>query len=336
MVAHLYGAIHGASNAAPDDYRVATRKDAAGFDDGSLAFVLLPAAHDYDGARADVRAWLPKVKEDGILAGAGALRPAVLAGVDETIARSEYTVLDNGDSWRHRKQRREFGEWTLRRPHPRESDHLVYVPYVNNPELLDRAVRSVRSLWPSLVVIDQSEDGLRAPWIADVAGVYRVPFRAISFTQMMNWARAEAMSRGVRLLAFVHSDAECDGDDVAESVLARARAHLAERVGVTFTHYDAFAVFNVGAIGEIGPWDETFRWYFADNDYYRRMRLLGWRSEEFAGSRVRHAVSQTLRSDGRIAAEVSRSWDWHLRHYAHKWGGGPSHERFTTPYDGRP
>jgi hypothetical protein len=66
------------------------------------------------------------------------------------------------------------------------------------------------------------------------------------------------------------------------------------------------------------------------------MRLLGWRSAEFGGSRVSHAVSQTLRSDGRIAAEVSASWDWHLRHYAHKWGGVPSHERFTKPYNGTP
>jgi hypothetical protein len=334
MVAHLYGAVHGSSHSVDEDYRVATRNDAADVDDGSLAFVLLDAAHDYESARADVRAWLPKVRTGGILAGAGAQRTGVLAGVDETIARSEYAVLDNGDSWRHRKRRREFGEWIVRRPHPPDSDHLVYVPYVNNPDFLDRAVRSFRSLWPSLVVIDQSEDGLTAPWIAEISGVYRVPFRAISFTQMMNWARAEAMSRNVRLLAFVHSDAECVGDDVAASVMACARAHLQERVGVTFTHYDAFAVFNVGAIGDIGPWDETFQWYFADNDYYRRMRLLGWRSEECAGSRVRHAVSQTLRSDGRIAADVSRSWEWHLRHYAHKWGGAPSHERFTTPYDG--
>jgi GT2 family glycosyltransferase len=95
-------------------------------------------------------------------------------------------------------------------------------------------------------------------------------------------------------------------------------------------------VFNVDAMHDIGPWDETFRWYFADNDYYRRMRLRGWRSEEFGGSRVNHALSQTLRSDGRIAAEVSLSWDWHRQHYAHKWGGHSPNERFTKPYDGKP
>jgi GT2 family glycosyltransferase len=140
----------------------------------------------------------------------------------------------------------------------------------------------------------------------------------------------------VPLLAFVHNDAECERDDLPEAVLAFARARLGERVGVTFTHYDAFAVFNVAALRDVGPWDETFRWYFADNDYYRRMRLLGWQSAEFGGDGVRHAVSQTQASDARIHAEVAAGWDWHTRHYAHKWGGHPPHERFTRPYDGKP
>jgi hypothetical protein len=37
--------------------------------DNSLDFVFIDAAHDYDNVTADVKAWLPKVREGGILAG---------------------------------------------------------------------------------------------------------------------------------------------------------------------------------------------------------------------------------------------------------------------------
>ena len=240
------------------------------------------------------------------------------------------------NNWWDSKQRREHGTWLQRKSHPVESDFLVFVPYVNNRELLEKAIQSLKPLWRSLIVIDQSEEDLVAQWANEIAGVYRVGFRSISFTQMMNWATEEAFSRRVRLLGFVHSDAECVGDEVPEAIMSFARGLLTERIGVTFTNYDAFAVFNVDALQVVGPWDESFRWYFADNDYYYRLRLLGWSAAEFGGSQVRHIPSQTLQADARIRGEVNASWEWTVRHYEHKWGGSTGHERFTVPYDGKP
>ena len=92
--------------------------------------------------------------------------------------------------------------------------------------------------------------------------MYRVPFRSISFTRMMNWVGEEAFTRRVHLLGFVHSDAECTSEEVADAIMSFARGLLSERIGVTFTNYDAFAVFNVDALREVGPWDESFRRYF--------------------------------------------------------------------------
>ena len=155
----------------------------------------------------------------------------------------------------------------------------------------------------------------------------------MSFTQMMNWAQAEARERCVNYLIFMHNDAQClEGE--ASRVLDCARMHL--DAAVVFTYYDAFAVFNVAAIRDVGPWDETFRWYFADNDYYRRMQLRDWARYNYGGQKVVDDGSQTQHSDPAIAAEVGAHWPWDDAHYRHKWGGPPGQERYSIPYNGKP
>lgn len=305
------------------------------FEEKSIDFVMIDAAHDYASVRADVRAWLPKLKPGALMAGDDANWPGVLIGVHETIPMSELTLVNDGANWLYRKRRPERGVWSFRRP-GEGTDYLAYIPFINRPDLLDRAVASVPELWDGLVVIDQSLDGLARenhPWLDRIAGVFRCPPGSMSFTQMMNWAQAEAFERGVEHLVFMHNDAE-GSDGVAGRVLDFARGK--PRAAVVFTHYDALAVFQVAALSEIGPWDETFRWYFADNDYYRRTLLCGQSYWDFGGQQVLHHGSQTLHSDPAVAADVGAQWQWHLDHYRHKWGGPPGQERFTMPYNGAP
>lgn len=42
---------------------------ASHFADGSLAFVYIDAGHDYDSVKADIEAWLPKVRSGGTIGG---------------------------------------------------------------------------------------------------------------------------------------------------------------------------------------------------------------------------------------------------------------------------
>jgi predicted O-methyltransferase YrrM len=300
----------------------------------SVDFIMIDAAHDYSSVRQDVRAWLPKLRTGGVMAGDDANWPGVLIGVHETIPMSELMLVNDGTNWLHRKGRPDRGRWSIRRRDETGRSYLAYIPYVNRPDLLERAVASVRALWDNLVVIDQSSDGLSRedhPWVDCIAGVFRCATPSMSFTQVMNWAQAEALERGVEHLVFMHNDAECSGD-VASRVLESARSR--PRAGVVFTNYDALAVFQVPALRDVGPWDETFRWYFADNDYYRRLLLHGWEQWNFGGQEVAHRGSQTLRSDPAIATQVAAEWRWHEDHYRHKWGGLPGQERFSIPYNG--
>jgi hypothetical protein len=309
---------------------------ASSFKDESLDFVMIDGAHDYDSVRDDVRSWLGKVKPGGVISGDDAGWPGVLIGVHETIPCSEITVTNSGANWWYRKQRPVRGNWLAFRPSSRSIDHLTYIPYVNRPDLLDRAVASIPDLWESLVVIDQSSDGLTSrdhPWIEKISGVFRSPFGSMSFSQMMNWAQAEAFERRVGYLVFMHNDAECVAGE-ALRVLDCARTQ--QHAGVVFTNYDAFAVFSVAAIRDVGPWDETFRWYFSDNDYYRRMQLRGWAQCCVGGEGVMHHGSQTLRSGSAMKSEVEEHWQWHEDHYRHKWGGSPGRELFSIPYNGKP
>jgi predicted O-methyltransferase YrrM len=55
------------------------------FADGSLGFVFIDAAHDYANVCADIKAWRPKVRKGGMLAGHDYHHPPVYEAVRDTI-----------------------------------------------------------------------------------------------------------------------------------------------------------------------------------------------------------------------------------------------------------
>lgn len=71
------------------------------FDDKSVSFVFIDAAHDYESVRADILAWLPKLKPGGWMAGddfywggQGEMRP-IFRAVSELLP--DFAV--RGGSW---------------------------------------------------------------------------------------------------------------------------------------------------------------------------------------------------------------------------------------------
>ena len=57
------------------------------YQDGSLDFVFIDAEHDYDSVSKDIRAWLPKLKPNGIISGHDIHHPPVRQAVDELVPK---------------------------------------------------------------------------------------------------------------------------------------------------------------------------------------------------------------------------------------------------------
>lgn len=64
------------------------------FDDASMDFVFIDANHPYEDVKADIEAWLPKVRIGGMLAGHDVLEPTcgVKQAVDEKFG-TNYSIL---------------------------------------------------------------------------------------------------------------------------------------------------------------------------------------------------------------------------------------------------
>lgn len=64
--------------------------------DGTLDFVFIDAAHDTESVAADIAAWRPKMKADGIIAGDDYNAPSVATAVNAAFGES---VIDGGRWW---------------------------------------------------------------------------------------------------------------------------------------------------------------------------------------------------------------------------------------------
>ncbi len=211
--------------------------------------------------------------------------------------------------------------------------YLHGIPFVNREDLLSLAVASARPLWPHTIIVDNSAGGLSpADWPVAVLR----PSLPLSFSQTMNLLQAEAAARSCDALLFMHNDAEAAAGTPERLLAALAEAHEARRRwGVAFTNYDTLAAFNTEAVACAGAWDTTLPQYFADNDYYRRLRLAGY-EELCTGLPVTHHndASSTVKSDPWRGHHNGVTFPLYAGYYAAKWGGAPGGESFDWPFDG--
>lgn len=90
------------SNMAPvrqviNPVRMTSQEAVTQYADGSLDLVLIDAGHSYADVSADIRAWLPKVRSGGVLAGDDYEWPGVKQAVTELIPRAQ--IMKNIGCW---------------------------------------------------------------------------------------------------------------------------------------------------------------------------------------------------------------------------------------------
>lgn len=105
---------------------------------------------------------------------------------------------------------------------------------------------------------------------------------------------------------------------------------------IVASYGESFSCFMIGLrlYARVGQFDEQFHpAYFEDNDYVRRMTLVG---EQFTvaphADGYHHARSATLQTYSSIELEQHhRNFEANRARYIAKWGGLPGHERFQKP-----
>ena len=80
--------------------RMASRDAARTFEDNSIDFIFIDAAHDYESVREDIYSWFPKLTPGGIMAGHDKTWPGVVKAVNEFLSTSGLPlhIMDN-DVW---------------------------------------------------------------------------------------------------------------------------------------------------------------------------------------------------------------------------------------------
>ena len=93
------------------------------FENGSLDFVFIDAAHDYENVLADIHAWRPKVKPGGVLGGHdyGDQFPGVEQAVSEVFGRN-YQVF--GGCWAFSEERNDLIPFYLPEFYTRQLNRL--------------------------------------------------------------------------------------------------------------------------------------------------------------------------------------------------------------------
>lgn len=107
----------------------------------------------------------------------------------------------------------------------------------------------------------------------------------------------------------------------------------------TDSHFDEkpdFACFMVrpDTVEKIGWFDENFSpAYFEDNDYHRRIVVLGHKAYSTTSALFYHYGSRTQYSDPYIPVVPSTAFEVNRLYFESKWGGSPGKELYVTPFN---
>lgn len=216
-------------------------------------------------------------------------------------------------------------------------------PVYNRWDLAFRMLDSIDVDVERLLIVDNSTDapdtmtGLR-PFLGHRNGgrtkVWRPPYTGIGYGGAINLMVSQ--NPDAPWWMWVSNDVEFHPGHLA-TVVARMNEATGPRIVTGGFTWGAVNAELVDVVGLVDDWS-FFPVYYDDNDYHYRCKLAGvewiedWATGSTHGDGV-HGASVTIRSDPAARLANDRSFQHNARAYVAKWGGGPGHERFTTPWD---
>ena len=165
---------------------------------------------------------------------------------------------------------------------------FIFIPVVNNFDLLEKAVRSVKPyLYNEYIIFNNSEQEIPHIIYAETPFKILTPESRKSFMETQNIMRQYAIDNGFDYYSFMHNDGQIvDDTDVR---LVNYVENINEKWGIVFTYYDVLCAFNTEAVKNIGlwgdeNWPEQSSGYFLDCDYYRRLEQAGYLQKNLLNS----------------------------------------------------
>lgn len=206
--------------------------------------------------------------------------------------------------------------------------YTLYYSYIDDKELLQKSINSVKDAFPNIIVTNHSEQLLEVEY----ATVIEPPV-PLSFSQSMNWFKKMSLEKEDDYFLWAHTDMIAP-DGSAQQFKEYIEANFNINWGIFFTSYDILSAYHTKNLENIN-WDtRMFPNYFADNDYHRLVNLAGLEIK-YSGIKVIHenGGSSTIKNKDLWHKQHTVNFPLHKEAYKGKWGNYPPDEIFKTPFN---
>jgi hypothetical protein len=264
------------------------------------------------------------LKDGDMYSGTGYSNPTIQAAIHEYFPRR--LVTTHQDNWFFTNEVTDLGPFVKE---PTDSKSLIMFAHVQG-DYYKEGLASMEPYHHKMLVIDQTEGHI----IPEGDYALLRPTMRLTLFELQNWLMMYCRRRGIPYQGYCHSDLIAHHSDVWARMECIADNTTS---GTVFSNYDTLALYKLGTMAKVGFFDEQFKTYYGDVDWYNRARYHDIHYCEMVDHGVEHKVSQTIKT-----SSPERQKLWHaeiaesMQRYMTKWGG-KGHvplrdETFVRPY----
>ena len=203
----------------------------------------------------------------------------------------------------------------------------IGIPTINRADLLAEALQVYKDTWYGRhqIIIDNGNQEIKT--YCGTQNVVKSP-KNLGVSASWNLIMELLRNRGYTHVAILNDDIvwKRDAEDI-EDFIMKNPADFYQGTGT----WCCF-VLPVDTWSKVGAFDEGFYPAYAeDNDYAYRMKLLNLNvvADPFFNPEI-YRNSQTIAKD----SSLNNKFHLNIQRFVDKWGGMPTQEKFTTPFNG--